>query len=89
MWKNLFGMTKKEWQQMKFSTESMKKFKEMKKLTFDKEIVLFLERCLVDNHRELAVSFEEVYETFEKFFSQIQGKISSLLQWFSIQFSSL
>ena len=79
MWKNLFGMTKEQWQQMKFSNKSIRKFRDMKKITFDKKIVSFLEHCLVDDHVKLAISFSDVYDSFEDFISEIQEKIIQFL----------
>ena len=74
MWKILFEKGKEQWKQMNFSKKVNKTFGQMKKINYDKNIVIFLRNCLLSNYIELSIRFTTVYGTLKDFLKDIQGK---------------
>ena len=74
MWSDLFGKTRKEWQDMGFSKASIKFLMECQKQTFDKNIISFMQKCEVNDPMRLAFNFCKIYMTFDRFLNSIQGK---------------
>ena len=74
MWKKLFDKKKMELKKMKFSFQAIKEMLNMKDKKFDKKIAAFLEQCSLVDYIEVSLKFANVYNNFEEFINQIQGK---------------
>ena len=58
---------------MNFSKQVVKQISQMKTITFDDNIAIFLDRCSVNNHIQISISFAKVYGDFDNFIKQIEG----------------
>ena len=74
IWELLFEKNKRELKEMNFSKQAVKEISQMKTIKFDENIAIFLERCSVEDHMQLSISFANVYENFDGFIKQIEGK---------------
>ena len=74
MWQTLLDKNKDELREMKFSKRAIRKFALLRRIKFDKKIVIFLQKCEIIDYIQLSIRFSNVYTTFENFKDRIEGK---------------